>query len=96
MEISSVNGNNLVAAQVAASQQTRSPDAQAENREVIQAVRKLNETEFFGGKSELTFVLDRQTKRPLVRIIDKKTKEVIQQIPPDYVLRMAEDLKKGY
>jgi flagellar protein FlaG len=46
----------------------------------------------FGENSELTFVLDRQTRRPLVRIIDKKTNEVIRQIPPEYALRMAEYL----
>jgi uncharacterized FlaG/YvyC family protein len=41
----------------------------------------------------MTFVMDRQTKRPVVRIVDKRTNEVIQQIPAEYVLRMAEDFK---
>ena len=95
MDISSVSEHSVLAAQVAASQQARSPEAQSELREVIQAVKKINEAGFLGDNSELTFVMDRQTKRPLVRIIDKKTKEVIQQIPPDYVLRMAEEMKKA-
>jgi flagellar protein FlaG len=47
----------------------------------------------FGQNSELTFVLDRETHRALVRLIDRKTNEVIRQIPPEYLLRMAQDLK---
>jgi uncharacterized FlaG/YvyC family protein len=29
----------------------------------------------------------------VVRIVDRQTNEVIQQIPPEYVLRMAQELK---
>lgn len=66
----------------------------AENRELILAVQALNEAELFGQNNELTFVLDPETHRPLVRIINRKTNEVIRQIPPEYALRMAEDLKR--
>ncbi len=64
-----------------------------EDRQLIQAVKALNASELFGQNAELTFVLDRETHRPLVRIIDRETKEVIRQIPPEYALRLAEDLK---
>ncbi len=70
------------------------PERTAEQREIIQAIKAVNATEMFGQNSELTFVLDRQTHRPLVRIVDRKTNELIQQIPPEYLLRMAEDLKR--
>jgi uncharacterized FlaG/YvyC family protein len=69
------------------------PEELLGQRALIQAVRALNATELFGQNSELTFVLDRETRRPLVRLIDRKTNEVIRQIPPEYVLRMARDLK---
>jgi uncharacterized FlaG/YvyC family protein len=62
-------------------------------RALIQAVRALNAAELFGQNSELTFVLDRETRRPVVRLVDRKTNEVIRQIPPEYLLRMASDLK---
>lgn len=68
-------------------------ELQAEDRELIQAVKALNATEMFGQNSELTFVLDRETRRPLVRIVDRETREVIRQIPPEYALRIAEDLR---
>jgi flagellar protein FlaG len=69
------------------------PEVAAQNRDLIQAVKALNGAELFGQNNELTFVLDRETHRPLVRIVDKETKEVIRQIPPEYALRMAEDMK---
>ncbi|HSB16671.1 MAG TPA: flagellar protein FlaG [Bryobacteraceae bacterium] len=63
-----------------------------ENREIIQAVKALNAAELFGQNSELTFLLDRRTQRPVIRLVDRKTKDVIRQIPPEHVLRMARDL----
>jgi len=70
-----------------------SSEVLAENRDLIRAVKALNATELFGQDNELTFVLDRETRRPLVRIVNRETKEVIRQIPPEYILRMAEDMK---
>jgi flagellar protein FlaG len=64
-----------------------------ENRALIQAVKALNATEFYGQDNELTFGLDRQSRRPVVRLVNRKTKEVIRQIPAEYVLRMREDIK---
>ena len=73
--------------------QSPSFQAQAESRNLIKAVKALNATELFGQKNELTFVLDRETRRPLVRIVDRETKEVVRQIPPEHALRMATDLR---
>ena len=72
--------------------QTTPTDAQAaaEKREIIQAVKAVNAAELFGAGSELTFVVDRVTQRPVIRLVDKVTKDVIRQIPAEYVLRMAE------
>jgi len=89
METTSVHLSHTVPSGV----ETHSPELRAEDRELIQAVKALNATEMFGQDSELTFVLDRETRRPLVRIVDRETKEVIRQIPPEYALRMADDLR---
>jgi len=56
-------------------------------------VKAVNASGMFGTNSELTFVLDRETRRPVVRIVDRDTNELIRQIPPEYLLRIAEDLK---
>jgi flagellar protein FlaG len=90
MEIGSVNLN--LAAPV--SVEPVSPrETAAQNRELIKAVKALNGTELFGQNNELTFVLDRDTRRPIVRLVDRNTKEVIRQIPPEYALRLAQELK---
>ncbi|PWU01367.1 MAG: hypothetical protein C5B51_22910 [Terriglobia bacterium] len=64
----------------------------AENREVIQAVKALNATEMFGEENELVFQLDRQVHRIVVRVVNRKTQEVVSQVPPEYILRLHEDL----
>jgi len=64
----------------------------SEHRDLIQAVKALNAAELFGQNQELTFAVDRETRRPVVRIVDRKTNEVTRQIPPELVLRMAQDL----
>jgi len=65
----------------------------SERRELVKAIKAINATEFFGENYELTFVLDRETRRPLMRIIDRQTREVIRQLPPEYTLRLAEEIK---
>lgn len=67
-------------------------DRMSDHRELIQAVRALNAAELFGENQELTFTVDQETRRPVVRILDRRTREVIRQIPPELVLRMAQDL----
>ncbi|MBM3783172.1 MAG: flagellar protein FlaG [Acidobacteria bacterium] len=63
-----------------------------ERREIVKAIKAINATELFGENYELTFVLDRDTHRPLLRIIDRQTREVIRQLPPEYTLRLAEQI----
>jgi uncharacterized FlaG/YvyC family protein len=70
-------------------------DKAAENREVVQAVKALNNTEMFGQDNELVFQRDPQTQRMVVKVINRKTKDLISQTPPEYVLRLAEDIKQG-
>lgn len=69
---------------------------QTENREVIQAVRAVNASVKLGDNNELTFSLDRQTRRPVIKIVNRKTNEVVAQIPNEQVLRLAEDLKLAW
>lgn len=65
------------------------------NRSLISAVSAVNQSEMLGRDNELSFQLDRNTRQPVIRIVNRQTKEVIEQIPPEYVLRIAEDLKRG-
>lgn len=65
-----------------------SAEEQANNRQLIRAVRAVNTTELYGQDSVVTFVLD-QAGHPLLQVVDRKTKEVIRQIPPEDVLSAA-------
>ena len=73
---------------------TATVDKTAEKREVVQAVKAVNGTEMFGADNELRFQKDPETNRFVVRVINKKTREVLSQVPEEYVLRLAEDLKR--
>ena len=66
-----------------------------DQRELIHAVRAINASGILGEQNELTFVLERGTRRAVARIVNKETREVVQQIPAEYVLRMAEEMKRG-
>jgi flagellar protein FlaG len=74
------------------STQVLTPQQRAEHQQMIRAVQAVNQAEVFGESNELTFAFDRYSNKPVLRIVDRKTKEVIRQIPPEYLLRLAEDL----
>lgn len=89
---------NLASPGVDAQNSPEGPGAQqaAKNREVVKAIHALNAKEAFGPGSELRFSLDRSTGRPLIQIVDRTTNEVLNQIPPEEVLRLDEVLNQLY
>jgi hypothetical protein len=70
------------------------PERAAENRIVVQAVKAVNGAEIFGQDNNLTFRIDPGSKRLVIQVVNQKTHEVLLQIPQEYVLSLAEDLKK--
>jgi uncharacterized FlaG/YvyC family protein len=90
MDIVSLN-QSLQVASAAAPAPTTPVDQAAENRDVIQAVKALNGAEMFGHDNILMFQKDQQTHRMVIRVVNQKTQEVVSQIPPEYVLRLAAD-----
>ncbi|MCS7026699.1 MAG: flagellar protein FlaG [Bryobacteraceae bacterium] len=68
-------------------------ERRAEQREIIKAVQALNRTEFFGQSQELQFSLDRETKRPVLKIVDRQTGEVVTQVPPEHILKLARQIE---
>lgn len=91
MEITPVNRNSEVIAAVTA---TKSPEKQAEQREVIQAVKAVNGAQLLGPENELMFQIDRQSQKMVVRVVNRQTGDVISQVPQEYVLRLAEEYKR--
>lgn len=91
MEIGKVDQANGIAA-VLPAVPTVSPEQRAEQQLMIQAVKAINAAELFGDASELTFSFDRSSRKMILKLVDRETKEVIRQIPPEYLLRLAEEL----
>ena len=71
------------------------PEQAATNRSLIRAVQAVNEAGTFGDNNEITFQIDRNSRLPLIRIIDRTTNKVVEQIPAEYILQLAENLGKG-
>jgi len=90
MDISGVNRSTAVPASVPVAP----VEQKVQHREVIQAVKALNSAEMFGENNELQFQKDPQTHRMVVRIVDRKTKEVLSQIPAEYVLQLAAESRQ--
>lgn len=63
-----------------------------DQRELVHAIKAVNGAELMGQDNELSFVMDRATKRMIVRIVNRTTGDVVDQIPPQYVLNLAAQL----
>jgi flagellar protein FlaG len=75
--------------------QTPTPQQTAERRDLVKAVKTVNDAQLFGDGSELTYAIDRDSRKLVTRIVDKTTGTLIQQIPAEYVLRLAEEVKQN-
>jgi uncharacterized FlaG/YvyC family protein len=87
MEITSIQP---AASSSAASSQVSVAEA-AQRRQLLEAAQSVNESGVL-GQNQLVFLLDRQTHRAVIRVVDRTTQQVVSQIPPEYVLRLAQDL----
>ncbi|MEM6710469.1 MAG: flagellar protein FlaG [Pseudomonadota bacterium] len=84
-DAASRSGNSLPVAQ-----QPRS--ASVADAEVGSAVTALNDY-VQAQQRDLRFALDSDTGRPIVRVLDSNTQEVIRQIPNEVALRLARNVK---
>jgi uncharacterized FlaG/YvyC family protein len=64
----------------------------SQNRQVIQAARIVNASDSL-GPNELTFSLDPQSHRAIIKSVDRETQDVGEQFQNEEVLRLAESLK---
>jgi uncharacterized FlaG/YvyC family protein len=87
MEINSVTRPTLVAPLLAVNANA------VQNRSVALAARSLNQEGAAGQGREFSFSIDPKTKVAVVRIVDASTREVIEQLPAEYILRMAQQLE---
>jgi uncharacterized FlaG/YvyC family protein len=89
MNISSISGSATAAATAL---EPAAPKPPTEGQKaLIQAVKAVNTAELFGQENELTFMIDRAAKIAVVRIVNRVTGELVQQIPNERVLKLAEE-----
>jgi len=62
-----------------------------DQRQLLRSSRLINSSGML-GQNELVFSVDRATHRPIIRVEDRETHEVVMQLPPEYVLRLAQEL----
>ena len=85
-----VNRINMATAPVSPTYTDVKPQA---NAQLAQAVTAVNAAKLFGQDSELTFAMDRETRRLVIRLVDKNTHKVLRQLPPESVLHLAQSLE---
>jgi uncharacterized FlaG/YvyC family protein len=89
MNISSVGSSAAYLG--AGTQPVESRQNTGQQKAVIQAVKTVNAAELFGQENETTYIIDRAAKIAVVRVVNKQTGEVVQQIPTQQLLKMAEE-----
>ncbi len=70
-------------------QATDHAQAVAQTRQVAKAVKSLNESPTIPDDREFSLSIDPSTRMPVVRFVDTATNTVIEQIPAEYVLKLA-------
>jgi uncharacterized FlaG/YvyC family protein len=94
MNISSISS---LSSHLSASSEAAQPKAplSEDQKAVIQAVKAVNASGILGEENELTFIIDRVANIAVVRFVNKKTGAVVEQIPSEQVLEMADKSRGG-
>ena len=66
----------------------------AQNRVLSAAVKLLNDAGAAGNSHEFSIAIDPKTRQAVIRIIDQSTREVIEQLPSEYLLRVAQQISE--
>ncbi len=74
--------------------QGRGPEEAAKNRELIKAIKTINDGGAIGSSSELRFAFDKATGQAVIKIVDRVTNEVIAQVPREGALHTAKILRE--
>lgn len=83
--------NTVVASQPFAPSSTQSDEPNS--KQLAEAVKATND--FVNSvNNSLTFSVDKESGKTIVKVIDKSTKEVIRQIPSEEMLAIAQALDK--
>ena len=89
MGIGPIHAVNMTApANATATDSKLVPDSQ-----VVSAVQELNQSELMGEDRELAYRRDPKTGQFVVQILKRETGDVVDQIPPEVLLRLQQELR---
>lgn len=88
MNISSISS---LSSHLSTAAQPAPPKPTEDQKALLQAVKTVNAAEMFGQENQITFRVDRAAGIAVVRIVNRKTGELVQEIPNEQVLKMAEE-----
>ena len=66
-----------------------------QQRSLVRAAATVNAVQAFGPDNEVTYQVDRKAHQVVIRVVNSKTGQLINQIPAEYLLRMAEKVNGG-
>lgn len=75
--------------------QPANDDARQSRESLTKAARTVNQANFAGAGREVTFSVNPATRRPVIKVVQTETKEVVAQWPSEYLLRLAEELDQS-
>ena len=84
-EITRKNNTNISTAETSADAPEKEPSSDQVNEALKRAVEEINKN---ASNSEAQFAVHEGTNRIMVKIVDKETKEVIKEFPPEKTLDM--------
>jgi len=70
-----------------------SQDWQMNDRQVVAAIQWLKQTDWLADDRELMYKRDPKTGRLVIQILDRQSRDVIDQIPPESILRLVTELQ---
>ena len=88
-----INPVRPAAATATAIDPVKNQDA-AQTRQLVQAVKALNQSELYGQDRELQFARDPQSHMVVIKVVQQTTGEVVDQLPPEAVLRAFNSLEQ--
>ena len=86
MDITRISAEN-------ASASVRPSGTETERAQLAQAVTTIRNANIFSPENKMTIVTDPATRRPVLRVVDRNTDELITQLPSEDVLRLAQQLR---
>lgn len=82
----------ISAASFSAALNTTQAGATGQNQAAARAVRGLNAEGAAGPGRTFSYSTDPKTNLPIIRIVDAATREVVDQVPVEYILQMAQQV----